>query len=162
MKKTKSTKMTQSELARVLGISRQLVAFHVKGGNAPSLDDTEGWVAFLEEIGREGSLPKELRKAIATQRLRLIKAQADRTELENGAKRKEYVAWDLVHRFVTNLVGNAFFGELERMREEFPVTLEGKTKIQIYEEVNRQIEEVKKTLTRHLDAWGKANRKKEK
>src|ERR1700742_3595859 len=127
MKKTKSTKMTQSRLADALGISRQLVAFHVKGGKAPPLDDTEGWVEFLAVNGREGSLPKELRKAIAAQRLRLIKAQADRTELENGAKRKEYVAWDSASRFIRDLVRNFFFGELERMREEFPITLEGKT-----------------------------------
>jgi hypothetical protein len=45
-----------------------------------------------------------------------------------------------------------FFGELDRLAQEFPVTLKAKDEIAIHEEVLKQIENVKKNLTAALDS----------
>ncbi|HWX19507.1 MAG TPA: hypothetical protein VN578_06330 [Candidatus Binatia bacterium] len=153
------TKMTQSKLASILGVSRQLIAHHIKTKKGPLLSDVDGWIEHLAAIGREGSLPPEIRKRIAKERLRILQLQAERMEMENAAKRREVVSFADAQRFIQNLVANCFFGELERMAQEFPPTLKGKTEIQINEEVIRQIEQVKVTLQGKLDEWERMGKK---
>jgi len=155
----KQKKITQSGLAAKLGITRQLLAFHIKGGNAPKLSDEEGWIEFLAVNGREGSLPPEIRKKIADQRLRLIRGQADRVEIENRVKRGETIEFDLVHRFIGNLTGVYFFGELERIANEFPSNLKGKSEIEIHAECGKQIEVIKTNLRARVAAWVKSKGK---
>jgi hypothetical protein len=159
MKSAQQKKTTQSELAAKLGVSRQLIAFHVKGGNAPILSDTDGWIEFLAVNGREGSLPPEIRKKIANQRLRLICGQADRVEIENQIRRGETIEFVLVQRFIGNLVGNFFFGELDRLAHEFPSNLKGRSEVEINAECLKQIEKIKIDLKSYLERWLRAKGK---
>jgi phage terminase Nu1 subunit (DNA packaging protein) len=155
MKKTTTDKMTQAKLAGILGVSRQVIAHHQRSGKAPKLDDVEGWIEFIAATGREGTLPKELRKEIAKQRLRLIREQADRLQLENEVRRGSVVEFKAVHQFIRDLVSNCFFGELERIACEFPSAFKGRTEVEIHAECLRQIESIKKALEKKLAAMEK-------
>ncbi|MGD0746058.1 MAG: hypothetical protein ABSA45_12970 [Verrucomicrobiota bacterium] len=148
------TKTTQSQLAASLGVSRQLIAHHVKSGNAPGLSDTAGWIEYLAAHGRTGSLPPEMRKKIADQRLRLVRAQAERVEIENRIRRAETIPFSLVTTFIRHLVANLFFGELDRLAYEFPATLKGKDELAINIEVEAQIARIKKSIEQQVRVWG--------
>lgn len=146
--------MTQSQLAATLGISRQLLAYHLKSRKAPPLDDTSAWIEFLSANGRnEGSMPKEVRKHIARERLRLIKAQADRVELENKVRRNEMIEAIKAASFIKYMVAGIFFSELDRLASEFPAALKGKDEIAIHEECERQIEFIKGNLRSQMESW---------
>jgi hypothetical protein len=156
--KTKTAKVTQSELARQLGITRQLVAHHVKSGKAPELDDIDAWMEYLAANGREGSMPPELRKKVATARLRLINAQTDRVQMENREKRREMIEFAFVDKFLKHLTGGIFFSELSRMLSEFPTSLKGKTEVEIEAECAKQEEMIQNAVRAGLEVW----RRKEK
>ena len=66
----------------------------------------------------------------------------------------------LGRRFVNDLVGNIFFGQLERLSGEFPASLKGKTEIQINEEVIQQIAHIKRLLKDKLAEWDKKETRK--
>lgn len=76
-------KTTQSKLAVQLGVSRQLIAAHVKKGDAPALDDLAGWNAYLAQRGRIGSAPEDLRRAIAQERLEILQETKSKLRREN-------------------------------------------------------------------------------
>jgi hypothetical protein len=160
MKTAKPNKMTQSRLAALLGVSRQLIAHHVKTGKAPKLTDAEAWFEHLAVNGREGSLPREMRKEIAQERLRLIRAQAERVEIENQEKRGETVQFSVVLNLLHQIVGVFFFGELERLAFEFPPLLKGKNEIEINEECNKQTERIKVSLHACVNRWVRTKGKK--
>lgn len=81
--KTNTKKTTQSQLADALGVSRQLIAAHIKKGDTPALDDLAGWNVYLAQKGRIGSAPAELRHEIASERLAILKASREKLEREN-------------------------------------------------------------------------------
>lgn len=149
--KTK-TKMTQSKLAEIVGVSRQLVAFHVKTGKAPKLDDIDGWLEHLAAVGKDGSLPPELRKKIAQQRYRLLKANADKAEMEHMLRRKEAVEFEFVEQFIGHMV-DVFFAEIERMRHEFPVALKGRTEVEISKVVGERFDRLAEDCRRAMDKF---------
>lgn len=152
MKSTK--KITQIKLAATLGISRQLVAHHQRSGNAPELSDTAGWIEFLAvHGGRQGSLPKDIREKIGKERLRLVRAQAEKVELENQVKRGETIEFVLVTRMIRQVVTCTFFSELERLCAEFPSGLKGQNETQIAERCNAEVQKIKQTLMAQLDNW---------
>lgn len=151
MKSKSSDKMTQSKLAAILGVSRQLIAVHRKRHKAPPLEDIEGWIDYLAAHGRSGSAPPEERKLIAKARLRVINAQGDRLEMENEAKRGNMMPVADVTRFAQELVGNILFAELDRIAFEAPVSLKGKSEVEIHEEISRQIKVIKQRLGDSLD-----------
>lgn len=151
-RRPESEPMTQSKLAAVLGVSRQLIAHHRKSGKGPKTLDVEAWVEFLAAHGREGSLPPEVRARIAEERLRLVRAQADKVELENAARKKLLIDRDFVTRSIGDVVG-LFSAELDRMAQELPATLKGKTEIQIRDEVVKQKRAVRRLLDSHLEKF---------
>lgn len=153
--------MNQSRLAEVLGVSRQLIAHHVKSGKAPAVEDVDGWFEFLAATGRHGSLPSDARKEIGQARLRLIKAQADRVEIENMARRKEMMPFNKVEIFFQKFCVVGFWAELNRLKEEFPPNLKGKSEIEIYEECDKQIEQIKANLQNRLSIWMNENGKED-
>jgi len=59
----------------------------------------------------------------------------------------------LGRRFINDLVGTLFFGQLERLANEFPATLKGKTEIEINKECIEQIETIKRSLRDKLAEW---------
>jgi hypothetical protein len=83
------------------------------------------------------------------------KFAAQLKEIKVEEARERVIEFALVERFLLEITDSGFFGELERLREEFAVSLEGKTKLQIYQEVNRQIDIVVSVIDKRLDAWRK-------
>src|ERR1051325_11095648 len=71
-KKPGGTPKTVSDLARRLGVTRQLISVHRKKPGAPAIQDIEAWGVFLAAVGREGSCPPKLREQIARRRLGLL------------------------------------------------------------------------------------------
>lgn len=65
----------------------------------------------------------------------------------------------MVTRILTQLVNVTFFGELERLANEFPTGLKGKTEVQINEECLEQVKKIKLSLIAQLQAWEKSKGK---
>src|SRR5208283_4165711 len=89
MKTTKRTKpakpkFTKSALADALGISRQALNVHLKSPDAPPIDDITAWQVLLAERGRIGSVPEELRRAIAQERLKILQETSAKLARENA------------------------------------------------------------------------------
>ena len=147
--------MNQNELAEKLGVSRQLISLHIKKRGAPKVDDVEGWQAFLAAEGREAGLDAKLRNQIGEQRLKYLTKQTEKLELENSVKRGESINFEIVQQFIRDLVANCFFGELERMSNEFPSALKGRNEVAIKQECDVQIEAVKERLRKRLIALTK-------
>lgn len=156
-KPAKQKKVTQSDLAKQLGISRQLVAHHQKTGKAPALDDLSGWVAYLAACGREGSVPKQYREEVAKQKVRILTATADKLEFEKAEKRKMLLERGNVFRFLNRLMNELFFGELERLKTEFASSLVGKDAAGISMAVDAQIDVVRERLAKGLENWEAQN-----
>ena len=81
------------------------------------------------------------------------RAEALTRELKLQEGRDQVVEVPIATRFIQNLVGNIFFGELDRLAHEFPSTLKAKTEVQIYEECEKQIKTVKRALKDSLESW---------
>lgn len=45
----------KAELARKLGITRQLLSYHLRNPSAPQIGDVNGWHLFLATTGRAGT-----------------------------------------------------------------------------------------------------------
>jgi hypothetical protein len=151
MKPPKEKKITtQSELATKLGVARQLISYHRKKPGAPKLNDLEAWREFLIAEGRDSGLPPELRRQLAKERLRLIREQADKLEDEKALRRREVINFNLVRQFIRDLVANCFFSELERLSNEFPVSLKGCDELAIKKECDRQIAVIVEKLKKKL------------
>ena len=74
---------------------------------------------------------------------------------ENSLERLRGKSYDSgkVDSFLRSLVRSTFFGELDRIKSEFPPGLKGKGEIAIEAEVEKQIESIKRALNKQLDAW---------
>src|SRR5882724_1814710 len=126
--KTKSIELTKAARAKELGLSKQNLYWHCKQPGAPKWDAPKAeWVEYLAINERDTSnLPPELKKQIGEQRLRLVRAQAEKIELENAGVRKEQIEWSQVTLFLGETVGRIFFDELLKMQEIFPASMVGK------------------------------------
>jgi hypothetical protein len=155
IKTTKSNekKLTQSQLARALGTTRQNIAYHERTGNPPPRSDVQAWVEYLAVNGREGTLPREVRLKLAEQRFRLIKAQADRAEIENQVKREELIEFDKVSRWFGPLMRIHYWGELERIAQEYPALLKGKNEVDIHEAILKDVAKIKDTMRNLFEIW---------
>ena len=102
-----------------------------------------------------------MRDAIAKAKLDILHEVRHQKKRENKEKDGEMIHVPLATRFIQDLVGNIFFGELDRMAHEFPSTLKAKTEVQIFEEVTRQISTVKRSLRDKLAAWVSGEGRKE-
>lgn len=89
------------------------------------------------------------------------RASALTKEVKLEAARDHVVDVSLVTRFVTHLVGQCFFGELERLAGEYPSILKGKGEVAIHEECLRQTVAIKKILRTQLDRWEKGEARRE-
>ena len=81
------------------------------------------------------------------------RAKALLREVELSERKEEVIQFASVDSFLGELVGSLFFGELERMRQEFPASLKGKPEIEILEECERQIAAAKSNLTSALQGY---------
>jgi hypothetical protein len=60
-----------------------------------------------------------------------------------------------VNQFILQLVRDCFFGELERLRAEFPSLLKGRTEVAIASECDQQIANIKLALEKWFRVWSK-------
>jgi hypothetical protein len=88
------------------------------------LTDVEGWQLYLAEHGREGSAPPELRKRIAEQRLRLLRAMATRAEHASRKERGELIPKAEV-QFAVAKGTSVFWSALEEMAQKLPADIKG-------------------------------------
>ena len=124
--------MTASKLAETLGVSRQLLAAHRKKPAAPkSLNDVAAWTLYFAQHGRIGSAPDDLRRAIAQERLEILRETKLRLARENqesakalmpvaDAKRQNGEAWAFV------------FSEIDKLANEAPPGLAGQDAVTIH------------------------------
>lgn len=76
--------------------------------------------------------------------------------LRESKLQEEYervVDFELAGKFIDHLVGTLFFGELERMEQEFPATLKGKAEVDISKECGEQFKRVRENLQKSLEVW---------
>lgn len=129
------TKNTQSSLAALLGVTRQLIAAYRRKPNAPSLDDVAGWEALLAERGRIGSAPAEIRTKIAKKRLEILEQTkiklARENEVESG------VLMPVADARIQNGRAWAYiFDQMARTENELPPNLAGRTAVEIYNQLH--------------------------
>jgi hypothetical protein len=140
----KAAQTTKTALAKALGVSRQLIAYHCRGGDAPSLSDTEGWIQYLASKGRAGSVPPDLRRKIAEQRLAILKATRARLEFENLRAAGETMLVSEAQRQAGEACGY-FFSELQRMERELPPALAGGTAVDCFKRIHSFVEGLRKS-----------------
>jgi phage terminase Nu1 subunit (DNA packaging protein) len=148
-------KTTKTELARRLKISRQLLQWHLKQPDAPkNLNDVSAWRTYFEDVAREAGLPPKLREQLAEQRLRLLRAQADKAESENRLKAGELVSLAEVTS-QCNQAGAAFMWALEKLARELPPSLSGMPTVSIAQIMDNHIESIRRELKIRMAAIGK-------
>ena len=109
---------TKAQLARRLGISRQLLAWHLRSPDAPKdLRDIEAWRNYLADVAREAGLPVKLREQIAAERIRLLKAQAEKAERDNAEAAGTLMPVQEAQRQAREAMAMTF-SELDRMCRE--------------------------------------------
>jgi hypothetical protein len=152
-KQKSTTKITQSSLASILGISRQALAVHMKSSDHPRLDDLSGWQLLLAQKGRIGTAPPELRAEIARERLAILKETKERLARENRiangelmpvAKAKEQAAFACGY----------FFADLERMERELPPRLAGATAVDAFKILHVSHETLRREAKAKFEAIG--------
>jgi hypothetical protein len=155
IKKLKGTKKpaNASELARRLGVARQLISAHRKRPDAPPLADVAAWEFYLSAHGREGSSgPPELRKRIAGQRLRLLQAMTHKADRENRIA--DGAILDRAEIFTAVARGTSLlFSAMEReFLQEAPPNLKGRNEKEIHDYLAAGVERFKNALR---DGFGK-------
>jgi hypothetical protein len=81
------------------------------------------------------------------------RAQALMSEIDLEEKREHVIDFEVSAKFVRRLTSVLFFGELDRLKHEFPATLKGATELKIAEEVERQIELIKAVIKRDAERY---------
>ena len=81
------------------------------------------------------------------------RAAAMLKEINVEERLDKLIDFAMTKKFLSKLVRNNFFGELERLAQEFPATLKGKDEVGIREEVEVQIERVRQELRRTIENW---------
>lgn len=59
----------------------------------------------------------------------------------------------LVEHFIGKIVRDLVFGEIARMRTEFPSTLKGKSELEISKEMSSQEKRLKDAINKEFDIW---------
>lgn len=146
-----------SQLARALGVSKQLMDFHRrKTPGAPTSMSVKDWTQFFNARGYAGAnknkSDKQVAKEMAKAKLEIL--QHTRHKLARDNKIKDNKIYDAaeVHRFHENLI-RFFFGELTRISREFPVLLKGKDELSIETVCMEQEKQIKQALTDKLELW---------
>lgn len=155
-KSKKPKAISKAEFARAIGISPQNLHYHLKHSDkAPPIGDVDGWATFLAGEGRDSTLPPKLREAIARERLRLMEENVKKVKMENEEKQGELISFAKVRSFMHRVIGDFFFGELERLAHELPATMKGQDEVTIHAEIKTQTSKIKERLTEHIQAWDK-------
>jgi hypothetical protein len=152
-KQPKQPKISKADFARSIGITPQNLNYHIQSGKAPPVGDVNAWAVYLAGEGRDATLPKKLREAIANARLQLLNETIRKTKMENELKDGALIEFEYVAKFIRHFNGTLYFGELQRLAAEFPASLKGKNELEIKVEVEAQIERIKQRLDAAEEAW---------
>jgi hypothetical protein len=160
-KQSKAAPSNWSDLARLLGVTRQALQVHRKRltQEAPSVGDVDGWTLVLAaDDSRTGTAPKKIRESIARARLRLLRTAGDREALKLSKERDEViekaVAGPQIARAIT-----AFWNALDRIAEiELPCDLKGCDENQIREKLCAAFHRVKASLRDELEAMAEGGK----
>lgn len=155
------TKTTQSSLAKILGVSRQVISYHMKNFDPPPLDDIQAWKEHLDVHGREGTASPKVKEAIGKTKLAILQQVLRDKERTNKIKDDEIYDAGEVNRFLRDL-NVTYFTELMRLEHEYPVTLKGKDEIQVALEVQRQNQIIRDTVTERITNWKDNHKPKDK
>lgn len=68
---------------------------------------------------------------------------------------RKVINFAAVNQFMQGLVGQAFFGELDRMGQEYPPALKGRDEVAIQQHIAADVEKVKRELKSRLETLGK-------
>jgi hypothetical protein len=150
MKTKMKKKLTQSSLAALLGVTRQLIASHRKKPDAPALNDVTGWTVYLAQKGRAGSAPPDLRRAIAQERLAILRETKKKLARENEVQAGRMMETADAKRQAAEAMALTF-SELERFANEWPPALAGQDADSIYERIHSAIESLRVTLKKKFE-----------
>ncbi len=153
MKTKMKKKLTQSSLAALLGVTRQLIASHRKKPDAPAINDVTGWTVYLAQKGRAGSAPPDLRRAIGQERLAILRETKKKLARQNEIEAGRMMETADAKQQAGAAMGMAF-AELERLASEWPPALAGLDAVSIYERIHSGIESLRVTLKRKFDLIG--------
>ncbi len=136
-----------TELARILGVTRQTVHSWIKRKGAPAAladgtFDVVAWRQFAEEKGLKGAQPPDPEALKA----RKLLAEIEDRELKVALKRGDYVLLSEVRREWLTQVGKAIALMRAKFENELPPILAGKDAQGVREECARAIDEVCNTL----------------
>lgn len=139
---------TPSQLAKALGISRQNLAYHRGLPGAPKSLNVDEWKEYfaLDAARMPVVLSKEDKQAVAALRLRILKAKAERDELELAGRRGEQVSRARVQLAIAASVSGAFNVLNRRLTQELPPTLVGLDAITIQAQVASAVDEALEAL----------------
>ena len=144
--------MTKSELARQLGTTRHNILYHTRTGNAPKdLNDVEAWQIYMISVGREGTIPKEMREAMSKEKLAILKAVRYDKERTNRRKDDELCPVAFTTQYMRDMIDFCFIPELDRLVKELPSILKGMDEVAIFEEMNRQAGLIRQALQARLN-----------
>lgn len=90
------------------------------------------------------------------------RAQTLIREADLQEKYGKVIDFELARGFIEYLVRSIFFAEVERMSQEFPATLKGKTEVEIQAEMAKRAKELKTSLELALKTWIDTKGKKKK
>jgi hypothetical protein len=145
--------MNQTELAKKLGVTRQLLSAHKKNPLAPKTNSFADWKTFLATIGRDGSAPIDVRRKIAEKRLAILHEQHIAAQRENAKAAGDMVSFQECRRQASEAAAT-YFAEWERGCRELPPILKGMDEISIFKKLTQRLEEIRETLNRAFDAVG--------
>lgn len=146
--------LTVAELARQLGITRQALEHHLKNPEHPAMDDLPAWTTFLAAVGRERTVPQDMKRALAIERHRLLQAQASRAEAKNAEDSGRLIDRGLVTSELQACAGE-LFGTLERILcGELPPVLVGLDEIEIRLKIRETLDGAKEVARQRLLALG--------
>jgi hypothetical protein len=151
--KPKAIKPTQSSLAKSLGVSRQLIAAHASKPDAPPLGDITGWTAYFAQHGRIGSAPDDLRRAIAQERLEILKETKAKLARDNRIEDGKTMLVASALKQAGEACGH-MMAELERRDRELPPALAGLSAVEIGKRMSADTESIRKTLKEKLTTIG--------
>lgn len=147
-------KPTVARLASILGCSRQVIANHIKRGDAPKLDDVPGWTAHLAAFGRVGGQADvDLKKQIAVERLAILRETRAKLERDNAIAAGEMVSFTEARKQAGE-AAYAFFDALDLMTMEMPPVLAGLEPIAIHTKLCERREKIRNDLNEKFDAVG--------
>lgn len=153
-KPLKNAPKTHSELAKALGVTRQLITAAASKPDAPKVSDVAGWREYIAAHGRTGSLPPDLRRKIAEKKLAILDQQEIAARRENQIKAGEMMLTADAERQACEAM-SLTFAELERRDRELPPSLAGLDAVSIFKRMRADTEQIRKTLKEKFEEVGK-------